>query len=214
LTDVLLAKCIKFIVRKVPPHRHKVAKLKTLFAEVSARARSFQDRTGLACPDRCGACCESPHIETTELEMLPLADELVRAGRSNEWYALAEQQGFRGQCIFYDQTPSEELRGCCRAYKLRPLICRLFAFAGNRDKHGHVRLVTCKVIKKARPVLAEKALADVLSGKVVPMVMADLMMRASTLDPEMSRESLPINTAFKKAVERLWLYDRLISQEG
>jgi len=211
---VLLAKCIKLFVHKAPPHRRKVAKLKTLFVEVSDRARSFQARTGLTCPERCGACCESPHIETTELEMLPLADELVRAGKANTWYALAEKRDFRGQCVFYDQSPSDKMRGCCQAYRLRPLICRLFAFAGNRDKHGHVRLVTCKVIKKSRPAQAEKALSDVLSGKVIPMVMADLMMRASTLDPEMSRESLPINAAFKKAVERLWLYERLISQEG
>jgi Fe-S-cluster containining protein len=129
------------------------------------------------------------------------------------WYVRAEAQDFLGQCIFYVPSPSDKMHGCCQAYKLRPLICRLFAFAGNRDKHGHVRLVTCKVIKKALPVQAEKALSDVVSGQVSPPIMADLIMRASTLDPEMSRESLPINTAFKKAVDRLWLYERLNTQE-
>jgi Fe-S-cluster containining protein len=211
---VLLGNYLSFFVRKVPPHRHKVEKLKALFAEVNDRTRSFQKKTGLTCPERCGACCQSPHIETTELEMLPLADELIHNGKANEWYALAEGQDFLGQCVFYVSSPSDQMNGCCQAYALRPLICRLFAFAGNRDKHGHVRLVTCKVIKKVMPVLAEKALSDVVAGKVVPPVMADLIMRASTLDPEMSRESLPINTAFKRAVERLWLYERLISQEG
>ena len=209
-----LASCLNFLAGKVPPHRQKVKKLKALFAEVNVRTRSFQKLTGLNCPERCGACCESPHIETTELEMLPLADELVRNGKATDWYAQAEGRDFSGQCVFFVPSPSGKMRGCCQAYELRPLICRLFAFSGNRDKHGHVRLVTCKVIKKAAPVLAEKALSDVVSGQISPPVMADLMLRASTLDPDMSRESLPINTALKKALERLWLYQRLSSQKG
>jgi uncharacterized protein len=211
---VRVTDCLSFFMRKAPPHRRKIGKLKALFTEVNSRTRAFQKKTGLTCPERCGACCESPHIETNELEMLPLADELIRSGKASEWYALAEARNFIGQCVFFVPSSSDKASGCCQVYAWRPLICRLFAFAGNRDKHGRVRLVTCKVIKAADPDRAEKTLSDVASGQVNPPVMADLIMRASTLDPEMSRESLPINTAFKKAVERLWLHERLDAQKG
>jgi uncharacterized protein len=205
---------LDLFLRKAPSYRQKIKKLKELFGEVNERTRFFQKQTGLACPERCGACCESPHIETTELEMLPLAEELIQSSRAGEWYARAEAQDFLGQCIFFTASPSEKENGCCQAYGLRPLICRLFAFGGNRNKHGHPRLVTCKVIKAAQPAVAEKALADVASGKFVPPIMADLIMRSSSIDPELSRESLPINTAFRKAVERLGLYERLNAQKG
>jgi Fe-S-cluster containining protein len=211
---VNFAKVLRLIGSKTAPHRGKVRKLRALFREVDARIRTFQQKTGLLCSERCGSCCESPHIETTELEMLPLAEALIRNSQAEGWYAQAERQDFQGQCVFFTASPADKMSGCCQVYALRPLICRLFAFGGNRDKNGRVRLVTCKVIKSARPAVAERALADVAEGKVVPPVMADLIMRASTLDPELSRESLPINTAFKNAVERLWLHERLNAQKG
>ena len=181
-----------------------------LFAEASRLTRAFQVKTRLTCPEGCGSCCASPFIETTELELLPLADELIRKGKAETCYDKAEAREFRGQCIFYNPAGKG---GCCEAYHLRPLICRLFAYSGNRDKYGRIRLVTCKIIKEADPVLAEKALADVASGKIIPPVMSGYIMQASSLDPELSHESLPINTAFKKAVERLGLSKKLNSQK-
>ncbi|MFH2204866.1 MAG: YkgJ family cysteine cluster protein [Elusimicrobiota bacterium] len=193
-------------MRKVSQHGRRIRDLLALFFKISRRTRAFQKKTGLSCRVRCGACCESPHIEATVLEMLPLAEVLIRNGEAEALCSRVEALGDDGRCVFFLPSPSDQEPGCCRAYPLRPLICRLFAFAGNRDKRGHVRLVTCRVIRKAQPVLAEKALSDVASGRIMPPILADWVMRASSIDPELSRESLPINIALRNAIERSWLY--------
>ena len=182
----------------------RARQLKGLYRTIDQETARLKAQTGLKCPDGCGQCCMTPGVETTELEMLPVALALDKLGQLEHWYRLAEEKEFKGPCVFYTQTNGYG-GGCCSVYPHRPLICRLFGFAGNRDKRGQPRLVGCSVFKKTQPDQAEAAYEGVVSGKVKAPMMADHVMRAAAVDPSLSRDQWPINTAFRKAAERIWL---------
>ncbi len=185
----------------------KARRLRGVFSLLDKETALFRKKTGLQCPGGCGHCCATAGVETTELEMFPLALALEKAKKAEAFYRQAEEQGFEGRCVFY--TPTEgHGSGCCAAYLQRPLICRLFGCAGNRDKHGKPRLVGCAVFKKTQPDEAEAAYEGVLSGKIRVPFMTEWVMRAAAVDPELSREHLPVNTAFKRALERVWLNNK------
>jgi Fe-S-cluster containining protein len=165
--------------------------------------------SALKCPPGCGKCCQNSVVEATELEMLPLALRLSETGQADEFYRRAEAQKFEGLCVFFDVDNG---RGKCRQYAFRPLVCRLFGFAGNRDKHGQPRLVTCAVLKKNQPEAAEHLLEQVAGGRLKPPMMADAVMRLSSVDPSMARESYPVNKAFSKALERVELNKKFMQK--
>ncbi|MBF0122945.1 MAG: YkgJ family cysteine cluster protein [Candidatus Omnitrophica bacterium] len=186
----------------------KIRSVRRIYVEVDRATQSFRKKVGLGCPDRCGHCCANSNVETTVLEMLPLAEELLRRGEAEAWWQETENRDFPGQCVFYIPDEGEQNQGRCGVYALRPLICRMFGYTGNKDKYGRIRLVACNVMKKLLPHVLEEALHRVDIGKDQPPVMADVIMRTSMLDPELTKESIAINTAFRKAVERMWLSRR------
>lgn len=183
----------------------KIRSVRRIYADVDRATRSFRKKAGLACPGRCGHCCANSNVETTVLEMLPLAEDLARRGEAEAWWQETENRDFPGQCVFYIPDEGDRDQGRCGVYALRPLICRMFGYTGNKDKYGRIRLVACSVMKRLFPQILEDALQRVDAGKDRPPVMADFIMRATMLDQELTKESLSINTAFKKAVERMWL---------
>lgn len=180
----------------------KSRRLSEIYRRLDQATAAFKAASGLKCLTPCGQCCFSSTVEATELEMIPMAFDLIRRGTADGWYKRAEESKFEGRCVFYS---SSDGYGKCCSYALRPLVCRLFGFAGNRDKYGRPRLVTCGLIKKEDPHAVELVLEKVAQGGLDVPMMSDLVMRVSSIDPAMSRESLPINTAFKKAVERISL---------
>ena len=189
------------------PHdvRVKIRGVRRIYADVDQATRSFRKKVGLACPGRCGHCCANSNVETTVLEMLPLAQDLSRRGEAEAWWQETENRDFPGQCVFYIPDEGDRDQGRCGVYSLRPLICRMFGYTGNKDKYGRLRLVACNVMKRLFPQVLEEALERVDSGKDKPPVMADFIMRVAMIDPELTKESIAINDAFKKAVERMWL---------
>ena len=184
----------------------KAACILKIFDALDTDVAAFQRASGLVCRKGCGHCCETPLIEATELEMLPLAVAWVEKGLSEEFYAEAEVQDFKGRCIFFKPALKPGDSGHCRAYAYRPLICRLLSTSGNKDKHGKMRLVACACIKQSQAAHFEEAEAALGAGRLTAPVMADHMMRVMAVDPELARESFPINTAFKKALERFYMY--------
>ena len=160
----------------------------------------FRALSGIKCPKDCGECCFHSTVEASELEMLPLALVLVRARKAEEWHDHAKERDFQGRCVLYS---ADHAHGRCLYYAFRPLVCRLFGYAGNRDKHGRPRLVTCSVLKKVQPQETENALERVLKGGLSVPIMSDVVMRMSSIDPEMTREIMPVNLALGKAVERV-----------
>ena len=192
--------------------RAKARRLRGVFGALDKEISLFRKKTSLKCPEGCGDCCATAGVETTELEMLPVALALAGRKKADDFYQRAGEQDFEGRCVFYTATEGCG-GGCCAVYGQRPLICRLFGYAGNKDKHGRLRLVGCAVFKKTQPDLAEAAYEGVFSGKIRIPVMTEWVMRAAAVDPAMAREQMPINTAFKRALERVWLNNKYGSQD-
>ena len=114
----------------------KAEALRHLFEELNGEIAWFRLEVGLKCPGACGYCCENSVVETTELEMLPMALELVRRGEAEKFYEAGEKMDFDGRCVLYEPDLDRPGNGRCGRYNLRPLICRLFGFSGNPDKNG------------------------------------------------------------------------------
>ena len=116
------------------------ARVLLLFREADRAARKFGRRAGIACPAGCGDCCRDDRPEASPLSLLPLALHVVRLNGAEELLERTENPPDR-PCIFYTPDP---LAGHCTVYPLRPLLCRLFGFAGRRDKHGNIEFRSCR----------------------------------------------------------------------
>jgi len=172
--------------------------MRELFSRLEAETSAFAGASGLRCPDGCGACCESPNVYTTVVELEPLAQELVARGEAEAALERAAVAG-PGQCVFYaSHGPGQ---GQCTVYALRPMICRLFGFAAVRNKQGEPELAGCRVHKAAQPEAMAHARALVAGGQPVPM-MTDWQQQAAELGTSATSELMPINQAIAQAMER------------
>jgi hypothetical protein len=81
----------------------------------------------------------------------------------------------------------------------------LFGYAANRDKHGNLRLATCKVIKENQEenyLSTQKAISE---GMYVP-VFTDYYMQLGQIDFQLGTKVMPINKALKMALEEVLQY--------
>lgn len=167
---------------------------------------------GLACPTGCGACCvrTPPHVSVAD--MAPIARAAVDSGEPQRAERAVSMPGGReaadalheraqatgaGPCVLF--APGR-LPGGCTVYALRPVICRLFAFAAVRDKHGGRELAVCREHTAADPEAPARARAYLDGGGAAPMF-ADLQLEAHDPD-DGPAELLPINLALAAALER------------
>jgi Fe-S-cluster containining protein len=169
-----------------------------LFSRIEAETSAFAGASGLRCPDTCGACCESPNVYTSVVELEPLAQALVARGQAEAALDRAAAAG-PGPCVFYaSHGPGQ---GRCTVYALRPMICRLFGFAAVRDKQGRPELAGCRAHKALQPEAMAHARALVAGGEPVPM-MTDWQQQALELGTSATGALMPINQAIEQALER------------
>ena len=183
----------------------KVFLLFKLFDRADRETKRLSAKTGIKCAKGCGRCCENPYVETTILEMLPLAIQLWKEKEAEGWLNKSLATHLTGPCIFYKPDPLIAGKGRCSIYSLRPLICRLSGFSAAVDKHGKPELVTCPTIKQWQPREYEKAQKLVESGLPIPQL-RDFALAAYQLDPALGKDRLPINIAIKDALEKVGLY--------
>lgn len=182
--------------------------LRKIFREFDKRILCFQQNTGLDCLRGCGWCCEHNDVETTVLEVMPLAWELWRRGQAVSWLKKAQEAQNQGTCVFYHPHPSTPGKGRCAVYPLRPLICRAFGFGCIPDKKGRPRLVTCAIIKNARRESYRTAGASINQG-LTAVSLTDYTTRIICLDPAQGTARMPINAAIVRALERIGLQRQL-----
>jgi uncharacterized protein len=176
----------------------------TCLNEIDRETTAFQTATGVQCPSGCGMCCENPEVESTPLEMLPIAVELARQGELSQWLERVEAVEAKGVCVFYQSDSLTPDNGRCGIYAWRPSLCRLFGFAAISNKQGEPELATCKKHKEIMPVVVKQAQQAIANGLPVPQF-ANFTMRLGNLDSNLVRERLPINQALKVAIERVGL---------
>src|SRR3989338_188376 len=109
--------------------RRKIFFLLRLYSKLDKDIEQFSFTVGLKCASGCGRCCKNPHVETTVLELQPVAIELFRKNEADQWVNKAVEAAGQGRCVFYKPDPLIPSNGRCSVYPLRPLVCRLFGFS-------------------------------------------------------------------------------------
>ena len=181
-----------------------ITKILDIYRNIDRQTASFQMATGLCCPSRCGACCESARVESTVLECLPLANEILRRGEEDLFFGEIQEKINRGdkRCVVFspdEKTPGD---GNCSRYDFRALVCRLFGFAARKNKFGEAEPSWCRVIKEKNPEILKK-LEGEGSYLVSAPIYQDSFMRIASLHPGLGYRLLPINVALRDALDYL-----------
>lgn len=199
------------ICRSNSKHNQKtrtvLGQVKRLFGRIDASVALFRRRTSLSCQNGCGHCCLTPKVETTVLEMLPLAEHLMENRQADLWHDRAREADFAGPCVVYDPHPDDPNKGRCRFYDLRPGICRLYGFSGVTDKRGGTSLLTCKVIRQSNAALVRTVQGRINRGMKIPL-MKTLGAELYQMDPVVGNQRWPINKAIALAIEKLSLQQK------
>lgn len=179
-----------------------VSAVMELYGRIDRSVAEFQLKSGLRCSAGCGACCPAADVQVTILEMLPLAHEIICRREAAVWLErLASPEAGR-RCLLYCADPGQEAAGHCRFYNWRPALCRLFGFAAVKCRDGSKALSVCKHIKRTDPAGAEAALR---LAEHAPCFV-HYSSRLYGLDPALGNELMPINTALRRAIDRIGLY--------
>lgn len=179
--------------------------------EIDVINRDLQTRTGLSCPSGCGACCENPHIETTVLEMLPAAFDLVRRGEAETFLEKESIVTGAGRCVFYEPDAGQPGRGRCGRYDVRPGICRLFGFATARTRRGR-ELAACRVHKATSAEAVARVALEIVEGRPVADFPAAAV-KLAEIDPTLGTTTRPINEALREALLRVLMERDLATAE-
>lgn len=215
-------------LKDMPFHeQEKVRLILDLFRKLDEEINAFQKLSGLHCAPGCGRCCENPDVETTVLEVLPLAYALWQNGQAEDTLqkitdsVKIEPHRSQGKsspqpdqtqspsenkpCVFYQPDPVVPGNGRCSVYLWRPLLCRLFGFSTKNNKYGESALITCPTMKALCVSEYQKVTEDLKQGMKAPR-MQNFAMQALSIDPYLGKEQLPINQAIRIAVERVGNY--------
>ena len=172
-----------------------------LYAGVDRQTAVFAAVAGLYCPPGCGDCCRSEEVEATVLEMLPLAFHLFSTGQAELLIKRLEKDPEVKPCLLYRPDFCQQGMWGCSHYPHRALVCRLFGFAGIRDRTGNPQLAQCKVMKKGgTPVVGE----NLPAGKMP--LFAEAGMRMTGLNPFLGTARLPINRAILYSLYKVGIY--------
>jgi Fe-S-cluster containining protein len=176
------------------------------------RASPFQ------CASGCGQCCVDFEPDVLPVEATYLAVWMLRNQRER---ALSILDG-----TFVSPRPDPE-RGCplfnpdnpyhCTVYGGRALICRLFAYTGDRGKDGTPRWKPCKFLPLqgtdgGLPRKRQYSGAELLERfGAVPPLMCDISAQAVAIDPDGARDRRPLREALRDAIRNALLVERFSS---
>lgn len=187
-----------------------VQEILQIYRRADHAARCFQLASGLRCPPGCGTCCESPQVEATVLQCLPVAWSLFRRRVADRIADRIETQAAAAdlRCVLRRPEGIAVDKGRCAHYRLRPLVCRLFGFAARRNKYGELEPALCKVVRQGRPAVLGPMAPPPLKPPVPP-VYQDLHWQIAGLSPSIGHRLLPINRALAEALTYVyWRYPR------
>ena len=172
-----------------------------MYQELDLAVAEFAGHTGLACPQGCGHCCNSENVEATVLECVPMAFELFRTFQAELLLKRLEKNRDEKKCVLYRSDYTEAGLWGCSQYRNRTVVCRLFGFAGNRDRAGIPRLAMCRVMKeRLLPGKVTEALED--DDLVMPLF-SEAGLRITALHPGLGTTRMPVNTALRQALQKV-----------
>jgi Fe-S-cluster containining protein len=175
-------------------------RLHGIYARISEAQAEWIAASPYRCPPGCGSCCDGFEPDVLEIEALYLAAWLARTDAdrfARIQGGLSESKRGKG-CPLAD--PSSRFH--CTVYGGRPLVCRLFAFSGDRAKDGSARFKLCSRMPADGPrQMDETTLLDRFG--VLPPIMGDLSGEAESLLPDRAGERLPLRDALESAAAKI-----------
>lgn len=186
-------------------HRTLTSEISRIYRAIDRKITRLQHAATIACPEGCGACCQTLHIEATVLESLPLAEAVFEYEAEDHVLQLLEEKLSRNDptCALFIPGMENPGSGRCSFYAFRPLLCRLFGFASRKNRHGDLEFSTCRRIRETFPESVQRAQIGVSSGLRVP-VFQDSFMRIAAMNPAIGFHQRPINLAIKEAIEYIY----------
>ncbi len=178
----------------------KVRAVEKLFGALDRDIQKLRRKTGIGCIENCVHCCTTPRITATEMEFYPLAYHLYKSGQADSMIARIEQIDNVTICPILNHLTVDGSRAGCSMYEHRGLICRLFAYNYETDKHGRRRLSACKPIRLAQPTQLDTA-NKILAEKVLGPRASGYYSRLQFIDLNRTRELYPIGQAIRQAIE-------------
>ncbi len=180
----------------------KVKEVKKIYRQLDTDVQRYKKETGLKCLRFCSHCCEKHDITATVLEFLPLAHSLYKQHQYEEYLRkLKENQAAdKHTCILLTFPGQRKNSGRCLAYKMRPMVCRLFGFSAVLDKNSRPQLVTCRDIKQKYSEEYLQAVRSLETTANAP-VMKNYCMMLYGIDLSLGQKYYPLNTALQMAIE-------------
>lgn len=182
----------------------------SIYAETDAAQAAWKLASPFHCAEGCGSCCVGFEPDVLESEALYLAWHLLSSGdpRSSsllDGSYVSPRSDPEAGCPFFD--PSNPYH--CTVYEGRTLICRLFAYTGDRGKDGSIRWKPCKFLPlegldgglQRRSQYAERELRERFGA--LPPVMSDITAQAVALDPDGAHSRLPLREALPRALAKI-----------
>jgi uncharacterized protein len=171
-----------------------------VYAVLDAAVAAFAERSGLRCPQGCGHCCLSEKVEATILECLPLAFLLFHTSQAEIMLRQLEEHEGDKRCVLYRPVLTRAGLWGCSQYGTRTVVCRLFGFAGNKDRDGVARLALCRVMKEAG--ISYGNIVTVDADAPMPLFV-EAGLRITALHPGLGTFRLPINVALHQALMKV-----------
>lgn len=180
------------------------AKVEEVFRDLDASIATFQADTGWGCREGCGDCCNNAEVEVTVLEALPHALLLWQSEKAELYHGLLKSK-LGSACLFYAASAQDSSKGRCSIYGTRPMLCRMFGFTAQTDKHSQARLAACRWQKLEASELLSKIDQSLKDGTLQAPIFSFWEQRLSELDPsKLLGERIPINEAFLKAIDYVY----------
>jgi len=187
-----------------------VGGLDSVYAEIDRAQARWKESSPFHCADGCGSCCVGFEPDVLESEALYLAFWLLstgdpRAASILEGSFVPPRSDHESGCPFFDPVNPYH----CTVYEGRCLICRLFAYTGDRGKDGRPRWKPCKFLPlegldgglDRRAQYGEEELLARFGA--VPPIMSDITAGALALDPDSAHSRLPLREALPRAIARI-----------
>ena len=138
------------------------------------------------------------------LEMIPSAFHLLRTNQAELLLERIQKQADSNQCILFRPDLSRHDGGGCALYPYRPLVCRLFGFAGNRDRQGQVKLARCRDMPPAIQAISSNSGGESMAEGDIPIFQA-YGIAATVIHPDLGTRRMPINDALSQALAKVGL---------
>ena len=174
----------------------KIESIKRIYQQLDNNILEFQSKTGLNCVNNCTLCCQKREIQTSVLEMLPLAWHLHTHHLHEQ--VITEIDNNPEFCIGLTGNKERQFSGC-RFYPFRGLTCRLFGFSVTKIKSEKLSLYTCKIIKDLYADRIPEITRLVNNGMDAPLP-SRYYYELYFIDEKLARDFNPINQSLYKAL--------------